>query len=365
MKHKSLTCNRRWQAWLVLGPLICMVFVTRPWEAIAGQPRLPDVPGREFTDQIEVPEVHNVWTVFFANKGKQPAFDDWWMDDAKWKAALAKKGEGKREPVTFKLWIPEGTTCLRGLVVASGHGSGVSLYGREDMRKIAVQLHLGLLTFIGNNMQRGFWPTSLFYDELKKLTVASQHPELENLPFFLYGHSNGTGFSGIFPAHHPERVWGWVSMRPGAVRQVCQPKAAGVPGMVMFGETDHFFTEPSPREYIDLIGRLRKEHSSMIHMVVQPGGTHAPDARAWELVYAFLKESFAERVPVDSDPLKGVVKLKSLKLENGCLGQNWDPVKGGRQELVVTPYPQFKGDLAGTSWLINAAYAKAWQEFQR
>jgi hypothetical protein len=58
MKQKSLTCNHRWLAWLVLGPLICMVFVTRPRESIAGQPRLPDVPGREFTDQIEVSEVH-------------------------------------------------------------------------------------------------------------------------------------------------------------------------------------------------------------------------------------------------------------------------------------------------------------------
>ena len=41
------------------------------------------------------------------------------------------------------------------------------------------------------------------------------------------------------------------------------------------------------------------------------------------------------------------------------------PAKGGKQELPVMPYSEFKGDMATTSWLINAAYAKAWQELQR
>jgi hypothetical protein len=333
------------------------------------------VPGQEFTAEIQVSWMNSAWSVFFANKGKQPALDDWWLTEAKWETALksrealeklmTKKDKSETLPVTFKLWVPEGVKCIQGLVVASGHGTGATFYKSDDLRKIAAELHLGLLTFIGQNMQRGFWPTSLFYDQVKGLSQASSHPELENVPLFLYGHSNGTGFSGIFPGLHPDRVWGWISMRPGAVRQVYQPKAATVPGMVMFGEKDHFFYEPSCQQNIGIIGGLRKEHSSMVHMVVQPGQGHSPDEKAWELVHAFIKESFAARVPADSDPLKGPVKLTSLKLEDGYLGQNWGPAKGGKQELPVMPYSEFKGDMATTSWLINAAYAKAWQELQR
>jgi hypothetical protein len=333
------------------------------------------VPGQEFSSQIEVSWMNSVWSLFFANKGKKPALDDWSFTEEKWETAqksretlerlMTKKNKSETLPVTFKLWLPKGVNCIKGLVVSSGHGSGDNLYKSDDLRKIATELQLGLITFLGENMQRGFWPTSLFYDQVKGLAQASKHPELENVPLFLYGHSNGTGFSGVFPGLHPERVWGWISMRPGAVRQVYQPKAAPVPGMVMFGEKDHFFYEPSYQENIGIIGGLRKEQSSMVHMVVQPAQGHGPDAQAWELVYAFIRESFAARVPADSDPLKGPVGLKSLRLEDGYLGQNWDPAKGGKQELAVTPYSKFKGDMANTSWLINASYAKAWQELQR
>lgn len=154
-------------------------------------------------------------------------------------------------------------------------------------------------------------------------------------------------------------------MRPRVVSQVYQPKAAPVPGMVMLGEKDHFFYESSYQESIGIIGGLRKEHSSLAHMVVQPARGHGPDARTWELVYAFIGESFAARVPAESDPLQGPVGLKSLKLEDGYLGQNWDPAKCGKQELAAIPYSKFKGDMATTSLPINASYAKAWREFQR
>jgi hypothetical protein len=376
MKRMKRNAPPRFSHRLFEAILLASASVAVWFAAIESRAEKPaGVAGQQFTAEIQVSWMNNAWSLFFANKGKKPALDDWQLTQAKWETAvqsrdkleklMTKKDKRETSPVTFKLWVPEGVTCVKGLVVASGHGTGDNFYASDELRSIATELRLGLLTFIGDNMQRGFWPTSLFDDQLKGLGRASKHPELENVPLFLYGHSNGTGFSGIFPGLHPDRVWGWISMRPGAVRQVYQPKAAAVPGMVMFGEKDHFFYEPSYQENIGIIGGLRKEHSSMVHMVVQPGQGHSPDDKAWELVRAFLKESFAARVPADSDPLKGPVALTSLRLEDGYLGQNWDPAKGGKQELPVMPYSEFKGDMATTSWLINAAYAKAWQELQR
>ena len=138
---------------------------------------------------------------------------DWKLTDEQWRDAVKQKGEGKREDVKFDLWIPDGIGTVRGIVTITGHGSGETLYKHAEMRKIARELHLALFKFVGNPMQRGFWPRSLLYDRLRDFGSKSQHPELAKVPLFLYGHSNGTGFSAIFTATESERVWAWVSMR--------------------------------------------------------------------------------------------------------------------------------------------------------
>src|SRR6266436_3310260 len=125
---------------------------------------------------------------------------DWKLTDEEWRAAVAQKGEGKKEEVKFDLWLPEEIGVARGIVVISGHGSGEGLYRHPELRRIARELHLGLFKFIGNPVQRGFWPRSLLYERLADFGRKSRHPELAHAPLFLYGHSNGTGFSAIFPA---------------------------------------------------------------------------------------------------------------------------------------------------------------------
>jgi hypothetical protein len=109
-------------------------------------------------------------------------------------------------------------------------------------------------------MQRGFWPRSLLDQRIAAFAEKSQHPELKHAPLFLYGHSNGTGFSAIYPAVEGSRVWAWVSMRPGTTFQVYQPKAAQTPGMVIFGEDDGFFARPSKEQNMAVVEAMRQKH---------------------------------------------------------------------------------------------------------
>ncbi|MBM4078993.1 MAG: hypothetical protein FJ278_04770, partial [Planctomycetes bacterium] len=83
------------------------------------------------------------------------------LTDEQWREAVKQKGEGKKEDVRFDLWLPGNIPYAKGLVVISGHGSGEGLFRRPDMRELARELHLALFKFIGNPMQRGFWPKSL------------------------------------------------------------------------------------------------------------------------------------------------------------------------------------------------------------
>jgi len=290
---------------------------------------------------------------------------DWKISDEQWREAVKQKGEGQREEVKFELWSPDGIPTLRGVVVISGHGSGETLFKHQAMRKLATELHLALFKFVGNPMQRGFWPKSLLYERLATFGQRSGHPELEHTPLFLYGHSNGTGFSAIFPSGHDDRVWGWVSMRPGITFQVYQPSAAQVPGLVIFGEDDPFLTRPSVQENLAVVPAMRKNHEALWNFAVEPKTGHGPGEKTWPLVYSFLRHTFAARVPADADPKQGPVKLHTLAVASGHLGQNWDASQGGYQTLLIAPYTTFSGDKSPASWLINATYAADWQAFQR
>jgi len=287
------------------------------------------------------------------------------LTDAQWHEAVRAKGEGKREDVNFALWIPEGVELVRGVVVISGHGSGETLFRHPDLRAIARELDLALFKFVGNPVQRGFWPKRLLYDHLGDFGARCDHPEIKHAPLFLYGHSNGTGFSALFPATEGARVWAWVSMRPGTTFQVFQPGAAQVPGLVIFGENDEFLTRPSIAENLAVVPMMRKHHQALWNFAVEPKTGHGPGEKTWPLVFSFLRHSFAARVPAGANTVKSPVTLITLDEKQGYLGQNWDPVTGGYQSLPVAPFGGFDGEKETASWFINADYATDWSIFQR
>ena len=290
---------------------------------------------------------------------------DWRISDEAWAAAVREKGAGVREEVRTELYVPDGVDVVKGVVVISGHGSGESLFRRKDLREIAGELKLAIFKFVGNPVQRGFWPQGMLDRWLDDFGKKSDHPELVNAPLFLYGHSNGTGFSAVYPAYRPERVWGWVSMRPGVTFQVYQPSAARVPGLVIFGEEDHFLARPSREENLAVVQAMRKRHGALWGYAVEPRTGHAPGEKTWPLVFSFLRQSFAARVPADADPRGGVVKLRGLEVESGHLGTNWDSGLGGYQDLAVGPDAEYAGERETASWLVNGEFAADWRSFQR
>ena len=367
--------SRRLQS-IFAGTLLCFGCATSAWSA-----------DLELGETLSLPECHSLgWVRSNTQARDEKAWNgvldeakwgtpspeqavarnwSWSLTDEQWRAAVAAKGEGKREDVVFALWIPEGLATVRGLVVISGHGSGETLYRHAGLRAMARELGLGLFKFTGNPMQRGFWPRSLLDDRLRAFGKTSGHPELVNAPVFLYGHSNGTGFSAIYPASGDTRVWAWVSMRPGTTFQVYQPGAAKVPGLVIFGEDDDFLKRPSVAENLAVVPAMRKNHEALWGFAVEPKTGHGPGEKTWPLVFSFLRHSFAARVPAMADPAKGPVTLTELSTSSGYLGTNWDSAKGGYQDLATSLFGEFNGEKSSASWLINEAFAKDWRIFQR
>lgn len=298
-------------------------------------------------------------------EGKRPAQNwDFRVTDQEWTDFVEKNGAEPDEEVTLDLWIPGEVEVVKGVIAISSHGSGKTLFEDPELRKIARELDLALFRFVGNPIQRGFWPQSLLFDLLRDFGNEAGHPELPNAPLFLYGHSNGTGFSALFTAAVSERVWGWVSMRPGTTYQVYQPRAAAVPGLVIFGEDDPFFARPSIEANLGVVPMMREKHNAVWNFVVEAHTGHGPTGKTWPLVFSFLKHSFAARVPADADPSKGPVTLKKLDPASGFRGENWSLEPGGNQALKVGPAGDFGENGRASSWLFNGAYAADWQSFQ-
>ena len=341
----------------------------------------------EFTETLQLPECHSVnWVRDWVKahpeavgpgweqlqdpakpvaKDAAPRSWVWNISEAQWRAAVMQRGEGKREQVKLQLWLPEGVTIVRGVVAISRHGSGFGLFRHAELRKLARELRLALFMFEGNPVQRGFWPKSWLYEQLRAFGARTHHPELEHAPLFLYGHSSAVGFSALFAAEQSERVWGWVAMRAGYTFQIYQPGAAKAPGLIIYGEQDKYFANAHQAENLAFVPMMRKHYDAVWNLVIEPKSGHGPGEATWQLVFSFLRHTFAARVPADADARTGPVKLSPLKVESGYLGHNWDSTKGGYQTLLIAPYASFAPDKATASWLINAEFARDWQTFQR
>jgi hypothetical protein len=123
--------------------------------------------------------------------------------------------------VTYTLWIPEGVTKIRGIIVHQhGCGSGACKGGATA----AYDLHWQALArkwdcaLLGPSYQQDdkqecrLWCDPRNGSEkatlkaLSELAAKSGHPEIETAPWCLWGHSGGGTWASIMQVLHPERI---------------------------------------------------------------------------------------------------------------------------------------------------------------
>ena len=132
-----------------------------------------------------------------------------------------------RIAVTYTLWIPDGVKRLRGVIVHQ-HGAGTTasiegstaaydlhwqaLAKKWDLRLLGPSYHV---RHEQNDLSPGgseLWfdprrgSEKAFLKALGDLASKSNHPELERVPWVLWGHSGGGIWSDVLSTMHPERV---------------------------------------------------------------------------------------------------------------------------------------------------------------
>jgi hypothetical protein len=123
--------------------------------------------------------------------------------------------------VTYTIWIPDGITKLRGVIVHQ-HGCGAgACKGGETA---AYDLHWQALAkkwdcaLLGPSYHQDdkqncrLWcdprngSAKTFLKALGELAVKSKHPELETVPWCLWGHSGGGFWASLMQTAYPDRI---------------------------------------------------------------------------------------------------------------------------------------------------------------
>jgi hypothetical protein len=278
--------------------------------------------------------------------------------------------------VTYTLWIPEGAKELRGLIVHQhGCGAGACKGGATA----AYDLHWQALAkkwdcaFLGPSYQQDdkqncrLWcdprngSDKTFLRALRELAEKSKHPELERVPWCLWGHSGGGFWASLMQTLHPERIVA-----------------------IWFRSGTAFATWES--------GEITKPELSdavyQIPMMCNPGAKENGDKRfsgAWTGTLAMFKAYRAKGAPIGfaPDPRTahecGDSRYLAIPFFDACLALRL-PDRGARDQKLKTidrrqawlaellgdkaePAASYRGRPNEAVWLPNEGVAKAWAEY--
>lgn len=287
-------------------------------------------------------------------------------------------GEQGKLPVDvyYYLWIPPGVEKLRGVIVHQ-HGCGT---GAEQGGITAAQdLHWQALArkwdcaLLGSSYRAGdggncrHWcdprngSSETFLQALSDFAEKSQHPELKEVPWCLWGHSGGGFWASLMQVKYPERIvaiWfrsgtAFPTWQKGDIAKPEIPAAAyQVPAMGNPG-----FKEKTEPRFKGAWDGLVAMHSAY-RAEGAPFGL-APDPRTGHecgdsryLAIPFFDACLEMRLP-----------------EKGSSGQKLRPIDQKIAWLAAPdadtaqPAADYPGDPKGAIWLPNEAFAQKWQEY--
>lgn len=274
--------------------------------------------------------------------------------------------------VTHTVWIPSGVKTLRGVIVHQhGCGEGACQGGATA----AYDLHWQALArkwdcaLLGPSYQQaekqecGLWcdprngSGDTFRRALGELAAQSNHPELETVPWCLWGHSGGAAWAGTMLLQQPERcvaIW----LRSGSPRMMFADAPAET---VAAAHAVPLMCNPGMKEKThERFQRAWTGTMSLFQAGRSNGALYgfAPDPRTGHecgdsryLAIPFFDACLASRLPEKA----GEAKLKPMDRSGAWLA----PLLGD----AAQPAAAYTGNVHEAVWLPNEAVAKAWSDY--
>lgn len=251
-----------------------------------------------------------------------------------------------------KLWIPPNTSPVRGVFI-SGHGGGSgdsrNFARDENVRAFAMRLGFavaGLHNFPGRRAYTD--GAKVFFKALDDFAAMGHHPELANIPFVMYGSSNGGATTYGFVNYAPERAICFLANVSGG-NNPREPvdEALLVPGIFINGKFDALIGQRGIVRTKTMIGNVRPKGARWTWALELKGHE---DGASFDVYMKLVEQAVAMRYPSGADPAKGKVNLKEINEKEGWLVDlnSWNT-----GFTYVDSYENYKGDRETAGWVLN------------
>jgi hypothetical protein len=282
--------------------------------------------------------------------------------------------------VTYTLWIPDGVKTIRGIIVHQ-HGAGTT--ASKEGSTAAYDLHWQMLArkwdcaLLGPSYHvlnekidltpggSEWWfdprlgSEKTFLSALSGFAQQSNHPEIEKVPWILWGHSGGGIWADVLSTMHPERVVA-IWMRSGSAymfrtkSEFPQPEVPSavydIPSMCNPG-----VKEKKNLPWIGTLATFQEYRAKGAPIGFAPDpltGHECGDSRY--LAIPFLDACMAMRLP---DKGSKNQTLKPVGKSKGWLA----PLYGDS----AVAFADYKGNPSEAVWLPDESVAKAWKDYVR
>jgi pimeloyl-ACP methyl ester carboxylesterase len=269
--------------------------------------------------------------------------------------------EAKYKSAKYRLWVPDGVKTLRGLIVKQhGCGDAAAASGLEHANDLQWQT-LALkhqFALLGTEILNGdrpceYWALinygsgEAFLKALDAFAKKSQHAELTEVPWALWGHSGGADWVAQMLQQYPERTIAVVAVRGGGFPLLgTNPTLAGIPVLFASGEKDPYASETLelPKQ---VFLRYRKINAVWAFAIEANTAHESGDTRF--LAIPYLDAAIGDRLASDSN------QLNLVKADRGWLGNTGTH--------MIAPINLYEGNPLEAVWLPNEETARKWQKY--
>lgn len=280
--------------------------------------------------------------------------------------------------VKYRLWIPEGVEKVRAVIVHQ-HGCGAGAcksgeFAAYDLQWQALARKWDC-ALLGPSIEQGEAPdcrkwcdprngsARAFLNGLRDLAVKSGHPEVEQVPWCLWGHSGGAFWSTLMQTLYPERIVA-IWLRSGTAFYAWEGGEIPLPNLSMEAMMVPMISNPGIKEDGDKqFGRIWSGSVEMFQQYRQRGALlgFAPDPfsghdcrESRAIAIRFFDTCLAARLP---DAEGNLTQLKPMPIQDAWYVR----MLSDRAE----PAGRFEGDLRTGGWLPDQKFAEAWSEYVR
>lgn len=278
--------------------------------------------------------------------------------------------------VTYTLWIPEGVTRLRGVIVHQhGCGTGACTGGETA----AYDLHWQALArkwdcaLLGPSYHQDdkqncrLWcdprngSSETFLRALSHFAKQSGHAEIEQVPWCLWGHSGGAFWASLMQTMYAERIVA-VWLRSGTAFATWEKGEIPKPDIPAAAYMIPTICNPGVKEHGDArfdgawtggisMFKAYRARGALIGFAPDPRTGHeCGDSRY--LAIPFFDACLASRLPEKESTTH---ELRPQDTQAAWLATLLSE--------SALPISEFRGDVAESVWLPNESVAKAWSEY--